>query len=62
MKEALPDPAREKRVLEAAAAAGFHDAIYGEVCGSVDGSPLETQLAIVQLMREAVLQQLKRKG
>jgi hypothetical protein len=59
MKEALPDSAREKRVLEAAAAAGFHDAIYGEVCGSVDGSPLETQLAIVQLMREAAVQQLK---
>lgn len=60
MKDALPDPAREKRVLEAAAAAGFHDAIYGEVCGSVDGSPLETQLAIVQLMREAVKQYFKR--
>jgi hypothetical protein len=60
MKDALPDPAREKRVLEAAAVAGFHDAIYGEVCGSVDGSPLETQLAIVQLMREAVKQYFKR--
>ncbi len=59
MKEALPDSAREKRVLEAAAAVGFHDAIYGEVCGSVDGSPLETQLAIVQLMREAAVQQMK---
>lgn len=57
-QEALPDSARAKRVLEAAAAAGFHDAIYGEVCGSVDGTPLETQLAIVQLMREAAVQQL----
>lgn len=53
---ALPDPRRERRVLEAAAAAGFHDAIYGEVCGSVDGISLESQLALVQLMREAVLQ------
>ena len=60
VEEALPDPVREKRVLEAAAAAGFHDAIYGEVCGSVDGSPLESQLAIVQLMREAVIQYFKR--
>lgn len=60
MKDALPDPAREKRVLEAAAAAGFHDAIYGEVCGSVDGSPMEAQLAIVQLMRETVKQFFKR--
>ena len=61
-KDALPDAAREKRVLETAAAAGFHDAIYGEVCGSVDGAPLDTQLAVVQLMREAVVQYLKRKG
>lgn len=61
-KEALPDTTREKRVLETAAAAGFHDAIYGEVCGSVDGTPLDTQLAVVQLMREAVVQHLKRKG
>ena len=59
MKEALPDSAREKRVLEAAAAAGFHDAIYGGVEWSVDGCALETQLAIVQLMREATVQQLK---
>ena len=58
--EALPDPAREKNVLEATIAAGFHDAIYGEVCGSVDGSPLATQLAMVQLMQDAVQTFLRR--
>lgn len=60
MPEALPDPEREKRVLEASVAAGFHDAIYGEVCGSVDGSPLATQLALVQLMQDTVQQYAKR--
>ena len=60
MIEAVPDPAREKRVLEASVAAGFHDAMYGEVCGSVDGSPKETQLAIVQLMQDAAMQYFKR--
>jgi hypothetical protein len=58
---ALPDPIRERRVLEATIGAGFHDAIYGEVCGSVDGAHMETQLAIVELMREAVLQFAKQK-
>lgn len=60
MNEALPDPVRERSVLEATIAAGFHDAIYGEVCGSVDGSPMATQLAMVQLMQDAVLTFLKR--
>ena len=60
MPEALPDTERERRVLKASISAGFHDAIYGEICGSVDGSPMETQLAIVQLMQEAVLQYFKR--
>ena len=60
MPEALPDPEREQRILKASISAGFHDAIYGEICGSVDGSPMATQLAVVQLMQEAVLQHLKR--
>lgn len=62
LKDALPDPVRERLVLEASVGAGFHDAIYGEVCGSVDGASMETQLAVVQLMREAVLQDAKRNG
>ena len=60
VNEALPDPARERCVLEATIAAGFHDAIYGEVCGSVDGSPMATQLAMVQLMQDATLTFLRR--
>ncbi len=60
INEALPDPVREKSVLEATIAAGFHDAIYGEVCGSVDGSPMATQLAMVQLMQDTSLTFLKR--
>ena len=60
MPEAVPDPEREQRILKASISAGFHDAIYGEICGSVDGSPMATQLAVVQLMQEAVLQHLKR--
>lgn len=60
VNEALPDPTRERCVLEATIAAGFHDAIYGEVCGSVDGSPMATQLAMVQLMQDATLTFLRR--
>ncbi len=60
MPEALPDKDREQRILKATISAGFHDAIYGEICGSVDGSPMEIQLAIVQLMQEAVQQYFKR--
>ena len=60
VREAIPDPGREKAVLEATISAGFHDAIYGEVCGSVDGSPLATQLAVVQLMQDAVVKYLER--
>jgi hypothetical protein len=60
LPEALPDPEREERILKASISAGFHDAIYGEICGSVDGLPMATQLAVVQLMQESVLQHLKR--
>ena len=60
LPEALPDPEREQRILKASISAGFHDAIYGEICGSVDGLPMATQLAVVQLMQESVLQHLKR--
>jgi hypothetical protein len=52
---ALNTPEKEERVLNAAAAAGFHDAIYGSVAPSVDGCPIEIQLAMVQLMQEVVL-------
>ena len=60
MPEALPDPEREQRILKATISAGFHDAIYGEICGSVDGSAMPVQLAVAQLMEEAVLQHIKR--
>ena len=60
MPEALPDPEREQRILKATISAGFHDAIYGEICGSVDGSAMPVQLAVAQLMEEAVLQHMKR--
>ena len=60
LPEALPDPEREQRILKASISAGFHDAIYGEICGSVDGLPMDTQLAVVQLMQESVRQHLKR--
>lgn len=53
---AVPDAATERRVLEAAAAAGFHDAIAGGVFPGADGVGLDGQLAMVTLMREAVLQ------
>ena len=52
---ALNTPEKEARVLQAAAAAGFHDAIYGSVAPSVDGCPIETQLAMVRLMQDLVL-------
>ena len=60
MPEALPDPEREQRILKATISAGFHDAIYSEICGSVDGSAMPVQLAVAQLMEEAVLQHMKR--
>ncbi|MDT8902503.1 glutamate cyclase domain-containing protein [Anaeroselena agilis] len=50
-----PDAAREKRVLEATAAAGFHDPISGGVYPGADGCGADAHLAFVTLVREAVL-------
>lgn len=48
--------AGEKRVLEATAVAGFHDPIAGGVFPGADGCGLDPSLAMVSLLREAVLQ------
>lgn len=56
---ALNTPEKETRVLTAAAAAGFHDAIYGSVAPSADGCTLETHLAMVRLMQEVVSRRLE---
>jgi hypothetical protein len=53
--DALHKPEAEKRLLSASADAGFHDPIYGAVAPSVDGCSLETHLAMVHLIEEAVL-------
>ena len=53
---------REQRLIAAAAAAGFHDAIYGGVDWSVDGCALPTHMSLVSLMKEAVEQGEKRYG
>lgn len=50
-----PDAARERRVLEATAAAGFHDPISGGVYPGADGCGADAHLAFVTLLREAVL-------
>lgn len=57
--EVLHTPQREVAVLRAAAAAGFHDPLYGSVAPSADGCVLEVQSAMVALMQEAVLQRLR---
>jgi len=53
--QAIHDTEKEKRTLEATAAAGFHDPIQGAVVPSVDGCLAEVHLSMVTLMREAVL-------
>jgi len=53
---AICDTASERRVLEATAAAGFHDPIAGGVIPGADGCGLDASLAMVELLREAVLQ------
>ncbi len=53
---AICEAAGEKRVLEATAAAGFHDPIAGGVFPGADGCGLDATLAMVALLREAVLQ------
>lgn len=53
---AMCDAAGERRVLEAAAAAGFHDPLSGGVFPGADGCGLEAHLAMVALLREAVRQ------
>lgn len=51
---AANDAEKEKRVLEATAAAGFHDPISGGVFPGADGCGLDVHLAMVTLMRQAV--------
>lgn len=58
--EAVPDEVVESRVLLEAANAGFHDSLGGAVRPGADGCSAEIHLAIVKLMREAVLQGCKR--
>lgn len=57
--EAIHTPEREAVLLTGAAAAGFHDPLYGSVAPSADGCTLEVQAAMVALLRETVLQRLK---
>lgn len=54
--DALHHAEREAVLLRGAAAAGFHDPLYGSVAASADGCSLAVQAAMVTLMREAVLQ------
>ena len=60
--ELIHNAVEEERLIVAAAAAGFHDAIYGGVEWSVDGCALPIHLSIVTLMKEAVEQGEKRYG
>jgi hypothetical protein len=53
---AAPDEVKERRVLEATAAAGFHDPLAGGVFPGADGCGLVTSLAMVTLILEAVRQ------
>ncbi|MBI2177168.1 MAG: DUF4392 domain-containing protein [Candidatus Tectomicrobia bacterium] len=55
----LHTPGRERRILEAAAAAGLVDGIEGWVGTSVDGLPMEASLAVVELISTAVQQGMK---
>ncbi len=50
---------REKRVLTATADAGFHNTIGGSVTPGVDGCDAAAHVAVVELMRETVVQGLK---
>lgn len=50
---------REKRVLTAAADAGFHNTIGGSVTPGVDGCDAVTHIAVVDLMYDAVVQGMK---
>ena len=56
----LYNPDMEERILKNAADSGFHDAIYGCVEYSVDGCTLPINKAIVELMREIVVQSMKK--
>ena len=60
--ELIHDAEREQRLIATAAAAGFHDAIYGGVDWSVDGCALPAHMSLVTLMKEAVEQGEKRYG
>lgn len=53
---AMNNAEREAAVLNAAAAADFHDAIYGSVAASVDGCTAEIHLSVVTIMQEIVRQ------
>ena len=57
--EALHTPQREAAILGGAAAAGFHDPLYGSVAPSADGCTVDVRSALVALLREAVLQRLR---
>ncbi|MDU2065583.1 MAG: DUF4392 domain-containing protein, partial [Sporomusaceae bacterium] len=52
----LCQPEQEQRVIEAGAAVGLHDAIYGSVAPSVDGCYVDVHHAIVRMMQEVVAQ------
>ncbi len=52
---AIVDDAAARRVLEATAAAGFHDPIAGGVYPGADGCGLDANLGFVTLLREALL-------
>ncbi|HMM19778.1 MAG TPA: DUF4392 domain-containing protein [Selenomonadales bacterium] len=53
---AVHDPAMERRVLEATAAACFHDPITGLLMPGADGCGLDVHIGMAALLKEAVLQ------
>lgn len=53
---AIHDPVMERRMLEATAAACFHDPITGLLMPGADGCGLDVHIGMVTLLKEAVLQ------
>jgi len=60
--DAMASEEIEERVLNACADADFHDTIGATVLPSVDGCRAPVHIALIKLMRESVLQGIKRYG